>query len=137
MCPRRTPRRRRGAALVEFAIVLPLILIFLIALIEIGRGLMTTSLLTEAARAGCRAGVLPAATNSQVNAAVTGKTKNLGFTAPTVKIFVKGKEGDVTTATTGDEVRVQVTVAYSQVSWLPFTRWMGGNLMGRYALARE
>ena len=45
---------RRGAALVEFSLVLPLMLMLLIGSIEVGRGINVRHTLSEAARAGAR-----------------------------------------------------------------------------------
>jgi Flp pilus assembly protein TadG len=45
-------RRRRGAAVVEAAIVLPIVIIFLLAIFEYGRYVMTRQILTNAAREG-------------------------------------------------------------------------------------
>jgi Flp pilus assembly protein TadG len=47
-----------GAALVEFAIVLPLLLLFLFGIIEFGFLLFNKAMLTNAAREGARAGVV-------------------------------------------------------------------------------
>jgi Flp pilus assembly protein TadG len=135
--PMRCRANRRGAALVEFAFVLPLFLMFLFGLLEIGRGMMTVSLMTGAARAGCRTGVLPSATNDTVKETVTKKTTGMGISTPTIKIFVNGKEGDVATAQPRDEITVSATVAWADVTWLPFTRWFGGNLSGHFSLPHE
>lgn len=49
---RRLPRLRRGAATVEAALVLPFVLLFLLGILEYGRFVMTTQVLTNAAREG-------------------------------------------------------------------------------------
>jgi len=46
--------RRRGATLVETAIVLPLVLLFILGVFEYSRYLMMLHLCTNAAREGCR-----------------------------------------------------------------------------------
>ena len=46
--------RRRGATLVETAIVLPLVMLFILGVFEYGRYLMMLHLCTNAAREGCR-----------------------------------------------------------------------------------
>jgi Flp pilus assembly protein TadG len=48
----------QGAALVEFALVVPAFFLLLFAIVEFGRGFMVSSLLTNAARSGCRVGML-------------------------------------------------------------------------------
>ncbi len=48
------PHQRRGAALVEFAIIVPFLLLMLVGSIEIGRGITMRHAISEAARAGAR-----------------------------------------------------------------------------------
>ena len=54
--PRRA--RRRGAALVEFALVMPLLLLLLIGIMEFGRAWSHTQVITDAARQGARLAAL-------------------------------------------------------------------------------
>jgi Flp pilus assembly protein TadG len=51
---RRTTKRRRGSVLVESALVLPAVIIFLFGIFEYGRYLMTMQLLSNATREACR-----------------------------------------------------------------------------------
>jgi Flp pilus assembly protein TadG len=46
------PKRRRGGAVVEAAMVLPIVLLFLLGILEYGRYVMTRQVLTNAAREG-------------------------------------------------------------------------------------
>lgn len=50
--------RARAAAIVEFAVVLPLLLMILMGIIEYGYVFMNQQILTNAAREGCRVAVL-------------------------------------------------------------------------------
>jgi Flp pilus assembly protein TadG len=77
-------RRRhsdRGAAAVEFALVMPLLLLVIFGLIDFGRMLNAQITLTEAAREGARANALGANVNSRV-AAVTANLN--GTVSPVV-----------------------------------------------------
>jgi Flp pilus assembly protein TadG len=49
---------RRGQALVEFALVLPLFLLFLIAIFDLGRAVFAYNTLTNAAREGARTAIV-------------------------------------------------------------------------------
>jgi Flp pilus assembly protein TadG len=129
--------RRRGANLVEFALVAPVFFAFIFALVDIGRGMMVTSLLTNAARSGCRVGVLPNKTSTDVKSAVDTTTKGQGVGKVTTTVLVNGKSGDASSAKSGDAITVQVGIPYSDVTWLPSTWFVKGNLTGTFTLNRE
>jgi Flp pilus assembly protein TadG len=71
----RNARRERGAAAVEFALLLPLLLLLVFGLIDFGRALNAQITLTQAAREGARVDALgePNVTN-RTQAAATGLT---------------------------------------------------------------
>jgi TadE-like protein len=78
------PGRRRGgdsgAAAVEFALVLPILLLVIFGIIDFGRMLYAKITLAEAAREGARATALvgPAAGRTQVQRSVTGLDSSAG-----------------------------------------------------------
>ena len=51
-------RNNRGQSVVEFALVLPLLLLIVFGITEFSRAWMTMNVLTAAAREGCRLGVV-------------------------------------------------------------------------------
>ncbi len=61
-------RSDAGQALVEFALVMPVVLLMLVGIIEFGRAWNVQQVITDAAREGCRHGVLanPAITQASV-----------------------------------------------------------------------
>ena len=59
-------KNQRGAALIETAITLPLVLLVSVAIFEFGRAYQTWQVLTNAAREGARIAVLPDYTDTQV-----------------------------------------------------------------------
>jgi Flp pilus assembly protein TadG len=61
---------QRGAALVETALVLPLILLVSVSIFEFGRAFQTWQVLTNAAREGARIAILPGTVDSDVTARV-------------------------------------------------------------------
>ena len=63
-------RNQKGAALLETAITLPLVLLVCVSIFEFGRAYQTWQVLTNAAREGARVAVLSDATDAQVLAAV-------------------------------------------------------------------
>jgi Flp pilus assembly protein TadG len=64
----------RGAAAVELALVLPVLLLMLFGVIDFGRMLNTQLRLTEAAREGARAAALRQPATTRVQAATSGLT---------------------------------------------------------------
>jgi Flp pilus assembly protein TadG len=74
---------QRGAALLETAITLPLILLVSVSIFEFGRAYQTWQVLTNAAREGARIACLPDYTDAQVQTTVTnylngGRLANAG-----------------------------------------------------------
>lgn len=79
-------RNERGAALLETAVTLPLILFICVGIFEFGRAYQTWQVLTNAAREGARVAVINGMTDDQVREAVrtymtAGRLQNAG-TAP-------------------------------------------------------
>jgi Flp pilus assembly protein TadG len=132
--PRKAAQRdRRGAAAVEFAIVAPVLLLLIFGAIDLGRTIMVLDLLSHAARIGCRVGALPGNGNNQIKNAVSVALTDSGITGapdPAIDVLPQGSStwvspGDAGTASSGDAVRVTVSVPYSQVTWVTFNWFMG------------
>ena len=135
-----TPARRkprRGAAAVEFAIVAPVLFAVVLGIIEVGRGLMVIHLLNNAARAGCRVGVIEGKATSDITTAVTNVLSAQGVTAEGVTVQVNDGSADASTAQSGDEITVLVSIPASKVTWVPGGSYLRGNLSGQYTLRRE
>jgi Flp pilus assembly protein TadG len=115
--PVRRERRRRGAAIVEFAIVAPLFFMLILGIIEFGRMVMVQQIITNAAREGARVGVLSNATTSQVDSAVSNYLSAVSISGQSVSVT----PDPPSTATPGSLVTVSVSIPFSQVSWMtPF-----------------
>jgi len=81
-------RNQRGAALIETAITIPLVLLVSVSIFEFGRAYQTWQVLTNAAREGARVAVIAGTTDAQVTGAVrnymtSGRLTNAA-TAPIV-----------------------------------------------------
>jgi len=130
--------KRRGAAAVEFAIVAPLLfLVIVLPTFEFGRGLMVAELVTNAARSGCRVGVLPGNSNATVTSNVDTTLSDQGIAAATTTITVNGGSSDVSTAKAGDVVKVTVSVPYNRNSWIPGRFLAGASISGSQTMRRE
>ncbi len=134
----RTNPERSGAHTVEFALVLPVFVIFIFGLVEVGRGMMTSTLLTNAARAGCRTGTLPNKATSDATAAVDDLLKTGGISGYTTTVSVNGSTtANVSAGVTGDTITVLVTVPASKISWIPGAGYLVGNISGTFSLPHE
>jgi Flp pilus assembly protein TadG len=67
----RIAREERGQALVEAAIIVPLVLLVMVGIFEVGRLYETYQVLTNAAREGARASVIPSGSVATAQAVVT------------------------------------------------------------------
>lgn len=79
-------RKNRGQSVIEFALVLPLLLLVLFGITEFGRAWMTVSILTSAAREGCRLAVVTAPDVPAVTARVTDVCNSAGVTPASITI---------------------------------------------------
>jgi hypothetical protein len=130
---------RRGAVILEFAFVLPVLLMMILGAIEFGRAMMVANLLTSAARDGVRNGTLAIATNSDVTGAVESHLNAMSVPTDhaTIRITVNEVVQDVSEAETGDRIGVQVSVGYSDVSWLPTPDFLAATQLRGVAVMRR
>ena len=107
---------RRGQAVVEFALILPVFLLMLFGAIEFGRAYYNVHLLTNAAREGARMGALPDKVEADVQGSVDRFLQNAALSGGwSTTTAVYDQSGTARTglvdAVEGD--RVHVTVAYN------------------------
>jgi Flp pilus assembly protein TadG len=79
---------QRGAALLETAITLPLILLVSVSIFEFGRAYQTWQVLTNAAREGARIACLPDYTDTQVTTTVKNYLNGGRLTGASANISV-------------------------------------------------
>jgi len=138
-----TARRRtdrRGAALVECALVMPVMILAVLGMFELGRAVMVTEVLAHASRTGARTGVLPSGNTAAVRAAVNDLLNDAGINSANcvVQVLVNGSATEVSDADPGDEILVTVAVPYSAVTWVANPEYLEGrNLSGRCVMRRE
>jgi Flp pilus assembly protein TadG len=131
---RRSGRRRRGATLVEFALVAPLLFLLIFTIIEFGRLVMVDQILTNAAREGARRAVLEQSTVSDVEQATSNYLSKSSISGASITV----SPDPLTAAGFGDTVSVTCSVTYDQVTWLPTPRFLGGiNLTARSTMCAE
>ena len=112
----------RGAALLETAVTLPIILMICVGIFEFGRAYQTWQTLTNAAREGARVAVSRSTTDLEVETAVRSymAAERLG-NAGTAPIVVKRK------VTLGSNTGTEVTIQYpfSFILLDPAVRFVG------------
>ena len=82
--PDQDMRSERGAAVVEFAIVVPLLLMFLLGIIQFSITYNRQQALHAAAREGGRVAMLQTSTQSDILAAVDSALEGISFDGPRV-----------------------------------------------------
>ena len=111
-------RREEGAALIETAFPLPILLLVCVGILEFGRAYQTWQVITNASREGARVAVLPAYTDTSVDARVRTYLKNGGLPAATVdnttktKVLITSTTIPVDTAGTVTAPAARVVVEY-------------------------
>jgi Flp pilus assembly protein TadG len=106
---RKRLKSERGAALLEAAITIPLVLLISVGIFEFGRAFQTWQVLTNAAREGARIAVLNGTTDEQIKAAVTSYITSGGLTLQTSSpIDVKVERA----VPLGDNDASRVTITY-------------------------
>jgi Flp pilus assembly protein TadG len=136
-----TREDRRGVAAVEMALVLPVFVLSMLGVIEIGRAMMLTQVLENAARTGVRMAVLNNTTNAQVTTAVqtfVHDTTNVASGNVTVTIGVNGNNSaSLATAQPGDTISVTVSVPFTTASWVPPSYLGGKNIIALCTMPHE
>ena len=127
-----------AAALVEFAVVAPLMFMFMLAIFEFGRTFMVMELLTEGARVGCRQAVVEGTTSQQIQNTVTSYLTGVGINGDTVSVIVNDTPGlEAATQPAYTEMTVKVTVPVTSISWVPNPLFTKGTLSGQFTMRRE
>jgi Flp pilus assembly protein TadG len=113
--------KRCGAATVELAIVATFLATLIVGMVECTRALQVKSMLSEAARRGCRIGILPGRADSDIKTYVTDDLSQQGLdvTKVTITIQVNGTTANASTAQAKDRIAVQVSIPASSVAWVP------------------
>jgi len=75
----RAPWSQRGAELVEFALVLPILLLVIMGIIDFGFAFQRYQVITNAAREGARVGVLPGYDSADIQARVDAYVEAAGL----------------------------------------------------------
>lgn len=126
LCRKKRVRcRRRGAATVEAAAVLPFIVLLILGTCDQGQLIIVSQTVSDASREAARfAARYSTNTVAEVDSAAKAYLADFPSTAITTNVAdAKGNaipSGDLTSIPTGESVKVEVIVDYDSVRWLAF-----------------
>ncbi|MHC4065297.1 MAG: TadE/TadG family type IV pilus assembly protein [Planctomycetota bacterium] len=125
--------RTRAAAIVEFAVVSPLLLVILFGIIEYGYVFMVQQTLTNAAREGCRVAVLQTTTEPYTEV-VSRVAEVMGPTGQTTYTVTMTHANPPTVTTEA----VTVSIPFEDVSLVgSFFGQRNGDLSGTCSMRKE
>jgi Flp pilus assembly protein TadG len=136
---------RTGSAMVEMAICFPVFMLILMGIIEFGRAMSVSQMLNSASRIGCRAAILDGSSNSSVTSIIKQHvTSTIGCEPSVITVAIiatSSRNGsalsDVSHASTGDMIKLDVSVRFADVSWA-VKDWMGGSrIRGQCSMQHE
>ncbi len=131
--PRRALARAKseaGQSLVEFTLVLPMLLILLFAIVDMGRAFYTWNQVANAAREGARTAAVQSDT-ATINAAVTSAMGSLTTTSPTLTRTYTNVQ-----AAKGNTVTVKLDYKFKYVTPLsPLLQLVGGSAIANPTLS--
>jgi hypothetical protein len=132
--------RRRGAAMLEMAIVLPIFLMLVLGIIEMGRVMMIGQMATNGVREAARRAIVPGATHQRIIDTVNGYLAAAGVSETGRQVFLMNSAGqrvDLSQIGSHEAVTLRVRLPYSENTW-GFTRIMGGKfLVAESTMRRE
>lgn len=134
--------RSRGQAAVEFALLVPIFVLLLVGIFDLGRGVYAWSTLNNAAREGARQGIVDQTVTHIRDRAATHSVA-LGLTSADVDVVFRNKTDtgpctQLTNIETNDDAfantcLVRVTVNYDYAAATPII----GNIVGAFAMTGE
>jgi Flp pilus assembly protein TadG len=129
-------RTRRGGALIEMALVLPLLVLLTFGVAEYGWMFLKSNEVADAARRGARVASLPSATYDSVVTAVKTQISNSGIDPTACDVTVTPQ--NVSGAAAGSPISVRVSVHYAAIglTGLPLLP-VPDNLVSSVTMAKE
>lgn len=111
---RRRPRRNSGQALVEFAVVVPILMLLILGLVDFARAWNTYQVITDAAREGARTAVIdnPTITEADVLVTMSSAMARAGLNTTDATITITGFRSG-----RGNPTTVQIDYQY-ELGWV-------------------
>jgi len=142
----RSGRLRQGAAVVEMALVLPIFMMVLLGIVEYGRALMVSQLVSNASREGARRAILNGITNAEVETHIRDflvESCRVNSADIDIQITIQpGTDNDdplniLANANEGDLVTVRVQIPFQSVSFIRSSYLGSVTLMGMATMRHE
>jgi Flp pilus assembly protein TadG len=124
-------RTRAGATLVEFAVVLPVVMLFFAAMVETSRALLLRHTADTAAYEGARSGMVPGATTEQARQAAQALLDAAGLRRTSVSVTPE----ELTEESSLITVHVEVPVTSN--SWIAPVWFTRGSVVSEVTLFCE
>lgn len=122
---------RKGAVSVEFAFVAPMVFMVIFGLIEFSRVSLIRHAVDNAAYEAARVGIIPGATNADVNKAVSWMLTSCGVSPSEISVTPFPLNDD------SEQVTVTVVVDVADNSWIPPLYTADLSLVGKATLGTE
>ncbi len=115
---------------------MPIFVLMVFGMIEIGRAVMVQQVLVNASREGARLGVLDGTTDEDVRTKVNDYLQAASLPAATTEqiTFPQGNPQDVGY---GNPVEVKVQLGFNQVTWLATPIYLGGKTLEASTVMRR
>ena len=130
-------RKRRGVLTLELILVLPVLLIVLLALVELGTYLLATQAIQGAAMAGAREATLPGATYDRVRLAVVGALAGWSYAASlgpeNIQVVDVPSEGSVSVFVSVDATQAAV----NPLAIVPGLDLTGKKITAQFVMRKE
>jgi Flp pilus assembly protein TadG len=137
---------RRGTALVELALVLPIFIGITVGIVEFGRAMMVGQLVTNAAREGTRRAIIDGSTNADVETSIKDfLAQSVGAQADEVAVTITitpatgnpNPGNSLAASHPKDLVTIKVEVPFSDVSFVKGKYLEGKKLVAQSAMRHE
>ena len=121
---------QKGSAAVEFALVLPVLIVLALGIVEFSVALFDKAVITNASREGARAGIVfrvPPVTDGEISGIVGSYCQNrlISFGTPTQVTSTIAREGS---GASGDDLTVQVQYQYQFLAIPRFITGITGGI---------
>jgi len=125
-------RSGRGQSMVEFALILPMLILLVMGVIDFARAFNVMQVVTNAAREGARVGIIPSSTNGDVTGTVTTYLSSAGQGGCNTAGANWGGGGNA-----GDSVTVTVTCPFQTLTGTLIPGWTGTINLSQTATMRH